>query len=551
MRPPDPGDPWHPVRPASMRSIPLLLFIAALTGLSVLPGATARAQAPAPRAHNPILWADVPDPSVIRVDSVYYMTSTTMHLSPGVPIMKSTNLVDWHLVGYAYDVMANADALNMRGGQNAYGRGSWASSLRYHGGTFYVATFSYTTGETYVFTTGDIEHGPWHKASLGGVYHDPSLFFDDDGRTYLVYGAGDLRLLELTADARAVKQGGVDRVLLREAGRLAGEQWWVPGEGSQLFQVDGRYYLFLIVWPAGGMRTQVVYRAERLDGPWEGRVVLQDAGIAQGGIVDTPEGDWYALLFGDRGAVGRIPYLVPMTWADGWPVLGVDGKVPETLDIPTGAQGASGVSGIVASDEFERAPGEPDLPLAWQWNHNPDDAHWALLPNPGRLRLTTGRRDDALVDARNTLTQRTFGPTSSATTALDVSGMKDGDYAGLAALASRYGFVGARMEGGEKRIVMVQVQADSLVEVEGPRLAGDRVFLRIDADFEDQADRAFFYYSFDGDGWTRIGEPLQMVYTLEHFMGYRFGLFNFATQEAGGFVDFDYFRLGDTIHAPD
>ena len=499
-------------------------------------------------ATNPVIWADVPDPSTIRVGDTYYMSSTTMHMSPGVPIMKSTNLVDWELVGYVYDELANADPLFMRFGLNAYGRGTWASSLRYHDGTYYLATFSYTTGESYIFTTDDIEDGPWHKESLGDLYHDQSLFFDDDGRVYLVYGGGgDFRILELTEDAQAVKRDGVDRVLVENVGAPAGDDLALHGEGAQLFQVDGTYYLFLIAWPRGGMRTVVVQKAERLSGPWEGRVVLQDDGIAQGGIVDTPEGDWYALMFGDRGAVGRIPYLIPMTWEDGWPVLGIDGEVPDTLDVPVDDRDISGVDGIVTSDEFERAPREPDLPLAWQWNHHPDDEHWALLQNPGRLRLTTGRVDAELVDARNTLTQRTFGPTSSATTAIEVSGMKDGDYAGLTAFAAKYGFVGVKMEDGEKRIVMVRVQADSLAEVEGPRLAGDRAFLRIDADFRDQADDAFFSYRLDGDAWTQIGEPLQMEYTLEHFMGYRFGLFNFATQQAGGYVDFDFFRLSDAI----
>src|SRR5690606_13036503 len=152
---------------------------------------------------------------------------------------------DWEMVGYVYDEMANADALSMRSGQNAYGRGSWASSLRHHNGLFYVVTFSYTTGETYVFTTEDIERGPWHKESLGGLYHDPSLFFDDDGRAYLIYAAGDIRLIELTADAQAIKRGGVHRLLIPNAGGIAGDRFWVPGEGSHLYKIDGTYYLFL------------------------------------------------------------------------------------------------------------------------------------------------------------------------------------------------------------------------------------------------------------------------------------------------------------------
>lgn len=491
------------------------------------------AQSPAPRAVNPVLWADVPDPSVVRVGSVYYMTSTTMHMSPGVPVMRSTNLVDWKLVGYAYDEMANADALTMRNGQNAYGRGSWASSIRYHNGTFYVVTFSYTTGETYVFTTTDIENGRWRRASLSGVYHDQSLLFDDDGRVYLIYGAGDIRIIELTGDGRAIREGGVDRILIRNAGGIAGTTFNVSGEGSHIHKVNGRYYLFLIAWPRGGMRTELVYRADSLAGPWEGRVALADDGIAQGGLVDTPGGDWYALLFGDRGAVGRIPYLVPVTWADGWPVFGVGGQVPDTLDIGTDG---TGLRGIVAADEFDGNR----LGLVWQWNHNPANALWSLEKRPGHLRLIAGRIDGSLVEARNTLTQRTYGPTSAATTALDAAGMKDGDVAGLALLAEHYGFVGVRKEGGAAFIVMMSADSGEVARVPVDRTV---VHLRAEADFRNQADRAVFSYSLDGVDWRPIGHTLRMRYTLAHFMGYRFALFDHATKTPGGWADFDYLRL--------
>lgn len=460
-----------------------------------------------------------------------------MHMSPGVPLMKSTNLVDWEMVGYVYDEMANADALFMRNGQNAYGRGSWASSLRYHEGTFYVATFSYTTGESYIFTTEDVENGPWHKESLGGLYHDQSLFFDDDGRTYLIYAAGDIRIIELTEDAQAVKRGGVDRVLIPNAGGIAGDRFWVPGEGSHIYKIDGTYYLFLIVWPRDGMRTELVYRAGRLDGLWEGRIILQDEGIAQGGIVETPEGDWYALLFGDRGAVGRIPYLVPMVWQEGWPILGVDGQVPDTLDIPTNG---TGVAGIVASDEFDG----DDLGLAWQWNHNPVDAYWSLTERPGYLRLTTDRRDASFVDTRNTLTQRTSGPESAASTALDVSGMNDGDVAGLGLLQEDYAYVGVTKEGAETAVVMAAVRDGEDREVARVPFDQDVVYLKVDADFRDMTDKASFSYSLDGVAWRPIGDPFQMRYTLGHFMGARFALFTYASETPGGWADFDYFRLG-------
>lgn len=496
-------------------------------------------------ARNPVIHADVPDIAVVRVGGDYYMSSTTMHLAPGLPLMKSTDLANWKLVSYAYETLADNEALRLENGRHAYGAGSWASSLRFHDGVFYASTFSATTGRTHVYATRDPERGPWRESSFAPALHDHTLFFDDDGRAYMIHGAGEIGLIELNADASGPKPGGLRQVIIPDASRVAGDNIGLKAEGSQLMKVDGKYYLFHITWPKGGMRTQLVHRADRITGPYEGRVILQDRGIAQGSIVDTADGKWYAYLFRDFGAVGRIPYLVPMTWRDGWPVLGNDGKVPETLaEISAGTQGGSGVAGIVASDEFDRAPGERPLPLAWQWNHNPDPRHWSLAARPGFLRLTTGRVDAELVQARNTLTQRTFGPRSSATAKLDASGLRDGDYAGLVALQRNYGFVGVKRAGGALSVVMVGAESGQPVEIASVPLAGPTVHLRIDCDYRDRADRAHFFHSLDGERWLPLGPPLAMKYTLPlHFMGYRFGLFNFATQTPGGHADFDYYRV--------
>lgn len=493
-------------------------------------------------ALNPVIHADVPDLAIVRVGDTYYMSSTTMHLSPGLPIMKSTDLVNWRIVNYAYDVLADVDELNLASGKNGYGRGSWASSLRFHRGTFYVSTFSGTTGKTYVYSTKDIENGPWSVASFRPALHDHSLFFDDDGRVYMLHGGGRIVLTELTADATAIKPGGLEQVVITNASLVAGPAVGLPAEGSQLFKVGGKYYLFNICWPKGGMRTALVHRADKITGPYEGRIALQDQGIAQGGLIDTPDGRWFAYLFQDHGAVGRIPYLVPVQWRDGWPVFGENGRVPAALDLPasTGC-----VPGIVASDEFNRRPGERVLPLAWQWNHNPDNACWSLSQRPGFLRLSTGRVDEGFLAARNTLTQRTFGPRCSATIAIDVARMKDGDIAGLALLQKKFGFVGVKAEGAAKSVVMVGVETDVPVETESVPLTGSNVLLRAECDFTGRADTAHFFYSLDGKAWMAIGRPLRMVYTLPHFMGYRFGLFNYATRTPGGCVDFDYFRIGD------
>ncbi len=490
---------------------------------------------PLVQATNPVIWADVPDPSVIRVGNTYYMSSTTMHMNPGVPIMKSTDLVNWKIVSYAHQALGSTDALNLVNGQEAYGDGSWASSICFVNGTYYVSTFSYSTNKTYIFKTGDIENGPWTTSVLNAVYHDSTLFFEN-GRAFLVYGINDIRIIELTPDASAIKSGGLNQVLIRNSSAIAGSRFNVQSEGAHIQKINGWYYVSLICWPSGGMRTQLVYRSSTLTGTYEGRVALQNQGIAQGGFIDTPSGKWYAFLFKDNGSVGRIPYLVPVTWQNNWPVLGVNGTVPQNLGFTVEDKG---LGGIVRSDEFSDA----SLDLAWQWNHNPDANGWSLVSRAGHLRLTNTRLDNSFVGTRNTLTQRTSGPASSAIVALETSGMKAGDYAGLGALQKNYGFVGVTQSGSSQSVVMVNAGSGSAQEIARVNINQNRIYLRVDMNFQNQADQATFFYSLDGSNWRSIGNTLQMSYTMPHFMGYRFALFNYATQTTGGYVDFDYFRV--------
>ena len=224
----------------------------------------------AQKAVNPIIFADVPDMSMIRVGNTYYMSSTTMHMSPGVPIMKSTDLVNWKLVNYAYDTLANVDALNLTDGKSTYGRGSWASSIRYHNNKFYVTTFAQTTGKTHIYSTNNIEKGPWKAVSFQPSFHDHSLFFDDDGKVYMLYGNGKLSLVELNEDVSGIRENGLIQVVIENASapsQVAGKRGGLGAEGSQLYKINGKYYLFNITWPPGGMRTVVIHRAEKITGP--------------------------------------------------------------------------------------------------------------------------------------------------------------------------------------------------------------------------------------------------------------------------------------------
>ena len=128
-------------------------------------------------------------------------------------------------------------------------------------------------------------------------------------------------------------------------------------------------------------------------------------------------------------------------------------------------------------------------------------------------------------------------------TAIDVKKMKEGDFAGLCVLQKNYGQVGVQVENGIKSIVMISAGTGKPIELQKAPLSINKVFFKIECDFREKTDLAYFYYSLDGKDWKSIGEPLKMAYTLPHFMGYRFGLFNYATKKVGGYADFDFFRI--------
>ncbi|AFL84734.1 beta-xylosidase [Belliella baltica DSM 15883] len=495
------------------------------------------------KAINPIIHADVPDISIIREGDTYYMSSTTMHMNPGVPIMKSKDLVNWEIVSYAYETLGVSDDLTLENGKQMYGKGSWASSLRFHNGYYYVSTFSGNTGKTYIFSTEDIENGPWKSIEFSPSLHDHTLFFEED-KIYMIWGAGTIKMVELESDLSGIKPNS-EKVLIQNATEPAGSNVGLPAEGAQLFKANNKYYLFNIAWPRGGMRTVIIHKANNINGPYEGRVALQDKGVAQGGLIDTPDGNWFAYLFRDNGAVGRIPYLVPLTWENDWPVLGEDGKVPMELDLPK-SKGL--MPGIVASDDFKRKKGEPDLPLVWQWNHNPAAELWSIDRKKGFLRLKTDRIDHDILQARNMLTQRTFGPESMGTIKLDLAGMKEGDFAGLSLLQKDYGLIGVRVHDGKKELLMSRAEDSVEKEIESLSFTGNSILLRAVCDFKERKDQAKFYYSLDnGKNWSQLGDILQMKYTLPHFMGYRFGMFYYSTVQPGGHADFDFFKINDQI----
>ena len=495
---------------------------------------------------NPVLWADLPDPDVIRVGDYFYMMSTTMHLMPGAPVMRSKDLINWELTGYVFDKLHETPKYDMEDG-TVYGRGQWATSLRYHDGKFYVL-FSPNDQpfRSFIYTTEDPMKG-WTLHSRMKHFHDSSLFFDDDGRVYVFSGTGELT--ELNPDLSGVKEGGVSMKLnvrdAEETGLL---------EGSRVLKHDGKYYLLMISWPNGEKRRQVCYRADKITGPYEKKVILcSDYGgfpyVGQGTIVDDAQGNWYGWIFQDRGAVGRVPTLSPCHWVDGWPMIGdTEGRVPTTMTLPWKADKKIP---LVVSDEFSKGK----MKLNWQWNHNPIDDAYTLTERKGFLRLKTNKVVKSIYEARNTLTQRMEGPECSGVIAMDVSHMQDGDRAGLSAFNGHSGILEVAREGDALTLSMKAEEVsldnkdkrvtDVKSEVRGAVDLGDTktVYLRVDGNFRRGKDIATFYYSLDGKDWKQLGTDFKMRFDFRRFfMGTKFGIFNYATKAAGGYVDVDYFR---------
>ena len=282
-----------------------------------------------------IIFSDFPDVDVIRVGNVYYMISTTMHFFPSCAILQSYNLVDWEIINYVSAELDGTSGQRLQDGQGIYGKGMWAGTLRYHNGIFYVAFVCNDTQKTYLFKTSDIR-GNWEKSEIQGFYHDLSLLFDED-RVFMVSGNTNIRLVELNDDLSGPKENGIDKIIISDKSeRILGY------EGSHFYKINGKYYVFLIHWPKGGMRSEACFVSDQIDGEYSGCDVLHSdfmdwkSGVAQGGIVDDGKGNWYGILFQDHGAMGRMPVLVPVSFDSDFPVFGIEGKVPlniQTIDL--------------------------------------------------------------------------------------------------------------------------------------------------------------------------------------------------------------------------
>jgi len=509
---------------------------------------------------NPLFYDEFSDPDLIRVGDDFYLTGTTMHAMPGLPILHSKDLVNWELLGYACEKLDLGPEFRLENGKEIYGQGIWAPSFRYHNGTFYIFS-NVNHHKTQLFTATN-PAGPWTHTELNRSFHDLSVLFDDDGKVYVIWGYQDIHFAQLTDDLKDVVPGTERTIIPKSAGM---------GEGSHFYKINGKYFI-TSAWFAGRMRMACA-RADKPEGPYEVNPAIstdesfglaegfrlsndrkgppfevvppntRDGGrmsLHQGGLVQTPTGEWWGFSMMDYNSVGRLTCLSPITWTNGWPYFGLPGnltRTPRTWVKPNTGHASKPSAPYQRNDDFSA----PKLANVWQWNHVPDDSKWSLTERKGFLRLHSLPAKDFWW-AHNTLTQRAIGPESTPTVELEVGGMKPGDVAGLALLNFPYAWIGVRCETNGLTIE----QFDQLTgKTNSVPLATKHVSLRAQCDF--LTEKATFSYSTDGKKFASLGGEFTMMFQGKTFQGIRYSLFHFNDRGgAGGYADFDRFTVDES-----
>ena len=504
---------------------------------------------------NPLFYEEFEDPDIIRVGEDYYLAGTTMHMNPAVQIMHSRDLVNWELVGYCMDRLDLGPAFRLEGG-SIYGRGIWAPCLRYHKGTFYI--FSNVNGVgLQVFRSKSIK-GPWERNQLPGR-HDLSVLFDDDlGKIFLIHGnSAPYPIEDLAPDLKSFATDAPKRSLPERM-----------GEGHHLYKINGKYVDVSAI--PGGPVDQMVAVADSIDGPWKvtrmvqgeslgvtqatpARAGANDRGlwIHQGGMCDTPSGEWWSIIMSDHGSAGRMVNLVPITWDDGFPLIGLPGnlrRAPNTWIKPNTGHTQEPKPSFMHDDKFDSGKLNPE----WQWNHVPYDTKWSVTEKPGVLRLHSVPAKD-FYSARNSLCQRPPGPESIMTVELNTSGLVAGDIAGLALLSSPYAWIGVVRTVEGMTLQMLDNTGSgagrrgdppdsSKPPTVGPTNPPSHLWLRVACNFD--TDEAVYSWSADGKAFTPLGKPFTMTFQLRTFQGVRPALFNFSTSgQSGGYADFDNYTV--------
>jgi beta-xylosidase len=506
--------------------------------------------------NNPVLWEDHPDLDVFRVGDVFYYSSSTFAFSPGAPVLKSYDLVNWTPVSHSVPVLTFADKYNLPSATNrAYVKGIWASTLRYRQSTDTFHWMGCVEGKTYIWGASGTKAGAnngevstWNWTSRGSIptcYYDCGLLIDDDDTMYVAYGNTNIMVAQLNKDGTAeVKK---QQVYASTSGTI---------EGSRMYKINGSYYIF-VTKPAN---AEYVLKSSSPWGPYQQKVLvdsisgpLASAGYShQGGVVETKDGKWYYVAFMDAYPGGRIPVVAPMTFGtDGWPTITkVNNAWGKSYPMPVST--TKTVPPPTGLDSFAGSALGPE----WEFNHNPDTSKVSLS---GGLHLKTASVTNDLFSARNTLTHRILGPKSSGTFRLDISKMADGDRAGAVLFRDVAAYIGIHKEGGAAKLVMVNnlnlntdwtTKSTGTVAATGPTIAATStdLYLRVQADITpafgtNTARQSTFWYSTDGKTFTQLGGSFGLSNTWQFFTGYRFGVFNFATKALGGEVGVKSFEM--------
>jgi beta-xylosidase len=505
---------------------------------------------------NPLFYEEFSDPDLIRVGDDYYMTGTTMHTMPGLPVLHSKDLVNWELISYAAERLDVGPEIRMEDGRDFYGQGIWAPCFRHHKDTFYIFSNVNRYG-TQIYSAAD-PRGPWKHRTMNARLHDLTVLFDDDGKIYAVWGYDEVKMVELTEDLMDVVPGTEKVIVERGSG---------AGEGSHIYKIDGKYYITNTNYDP--VCYQVCLRADHPYGPYEVNVMSaeENFGVAQrmrvfntndgppfdivrfpenyvgcipmhqGGIVQVQSGEWWGWSMLDYNSVGRVTALSPVTWKEGWPYFGLPGNLtrsPRTWVKPNTGHSSNPTAPFIRDDEFSG----PELKNAWQWNHLPAEEKWSLDERKGYLRLHS-LPAESFWHARNSLTQRAIGPESYAITELDASNLKDGDVAGLAILNLPYAWIGISRNVNGPVLQFYNQQKDKYISIETNQTS---VWLRVYCNFD--TDIGKLSYSFDGKSFQEIGGEILLPYQLRTFQGVRYTLFNFNTGgREGGYADFNSFNV--------
>ena len=518
---------------------------------------------------NPLFYDEFSDPDIIRVGDDYYLAGTTMHTVPGLVILHSKDLVNWENVSYCFDRFDfPEDKFSLKNHKETYGEGIWAPCIRYANGQFYV--FSNVNGKgLQCYTAKDIK-GPWTHHNMKGDIYDLGVLFDDDGKIYAIHKYGEVHCTELKPDMSGPVEG-TDRVIIPEGNGV--------GEGHHMYKINGMYYLISTDYKPNG-RT-LCSRSKSIWGPYETRVITADetygyhaasltqfkgriqpdgykfklgpldknatacSNAHQGGIVQAKDGSWWALFMQDFHSIGRTVCLMPMTWEDGWPMVGLKGnlgRAPRTWYKP---DTKSGIYGAGEEPQPMRAPYEHSdnfdgktLGRVWQWNHNPDDKMWSL--KGGKLRIQA-QPAEQLMWARNSLTQRVIGPKSITTVELSVKGLKDGDVAGLGNINIPCSWIGVVKDGKTLTLRCFEQLNNDTIDVP-VNLNSGKIWLRSIGEYDD--DQAQYAYSLDGKEFKTLGRMMPLSYQLTTFQGSRHALFAFNVKGGkGGYAEFDNFTV--------